>query len=107
MNTMNTTQYLAPGRFLDSDHANVIAFAKQNAGDTSDPRAAALRLYATVRDGIVYDPYVDLANPAYYRASGVLAAKQTFCIGKSRRPDSSAITAALTWRTYPACGARI
>ncbi|HJX11744.1 MAG TPA: transglutaminase family protein [Candidatus Binatia bacterium] len=83
MNTMEITQYLAPGRFLDSDNANVIAFAKQNAGDTSDPRAAALRLYAAVRDGIVYDPCVDLANPAYYRASGVLAAKQTFCIGKS------------------------
>ncbi len=83
MNTMDMTQYLAPGRFLDSDHANVIAFAKQHAGDTGDPRAAALRLYATVRDGIVYDPYVDLANPAYYRASGVLSAKRTFCIGKS------------------------
>ena len=83
MNTMDLTQYLAPGRFLDSDHPQVIAFAKQHAGDTSDARAAALRLYTTVRDGIIYDPYVDLANPAYYRASGVLAAKRTFCIGKS------------------------
>ena len=83
MNTMDLTQYLAPGRFLDSDHPQVIAFAKQHAGDTSDARTAALRLYATVRDGIIYDPYVDLANPAYYRASGVMAAKRTFCIGKS------------------------
>ena len=83
MNTMEMTQYLAPGLFLDSDHANVIAFAKQNAGDTSDARAAALRLYGAIRDGIIYDPYVDLANPVNYRASGVLAAGRAFCIGKS------------------------
>ena len=83
MNTMEMTQYLAPGRFLDSDHPQVIAYAKQHAGDTSDPRAAALRLYATVRDGIVYDPYVNFADPANYRASGVLASGRTFCIGKS------------------------
>jgi transglutaminase-like putative cysteine protease len=80
---MDMTPYLTAGTYIDSDNAQVIAFAKQNAGDTSDQRAAALRLYTTVRDGIVYDPYVDLANPAYYRASSVLAAKRTFCIGKS------------------------
>ena len=83
MNTMEMTQYLAPGLFLDSNHANVIAFAKQNAGDTSDPRAAVLRLYLAVRDGIAYDPYVSFADPANYRASGVLASGRTFCIGKA------------------------
>lgn len=80
---MDMTQYLAPGRFLDSDHASVIAFAKQNADDTGDQRAAALRIYAAVRDGIAYDPYVNFADPANYRASGVLASGRTFCIGKS------------------------
>lgn len=80
---MDMTPYLTAGTYIDSDSAPVIAYAKQATEGVSDQRAAALRLYATVRDGITYDPYVDLANPAYYRASGVLAAKRTFCIGKS------------------------
>ena len=83
MNTMDMTQYLAPGRFVDSDHAQVIAYAREHAGDTRDARAAALRLYSAIRDGIIYDPYVDLSDPANYRASGVLAAGRAFCIGKS------------------------
>jgi len=83
MNTTNLTQYLAPGRFVDSDHPQVIAYAKRHAGDLGDLRAAVLRLYAAVRDDIIYDPYVDLSDPANYRASGVLAAGRAFCIGKS------------------------
>jgi len=83
MHATNITQYLAPGRFIDSDHPQVIAYAKQHVGDLRDVRAAVLRLYATVRDGIIYDPYVDLSDPANYRASGVLAAARGFCIGKS------------------------
>ena len=80
---MDMTPYLSAGTYIDSDNAQVIAFAKQNAGDTGDPRAAVLRLYATVRDAIAYDPYVNFADPANYRASGVLASGRTFCIGKS------------------------
>jgi transglutaminase-like putative cysteine protease len=80
---MEMAPYLAPGKFLDSDHPQVIAYAKQHAGDTSDPLAATLRLYLAVRDGIIYDPYVDLSDPRNFRASGVLAAGRAFCIGKS------------------------
>lgn len=87
---MDMTPYLTAGSYIDSDAAPVIAFAKQASEGAADPRAAVLRLYAAVRDGIVYDPYVDLANPAYYRASGVLAAKRTFCIGKSALLAASA-----------------
>jgi len=83
MNKLDMTPYLAPGRFVDSDSPAVIAYAKQHAGDTSDARPAALRLYSAIRDGIIYDPYVDLADPANYRASGVLAAGRAFCVGKS------------------------
>jgi len=80
---MDMTQFLKAGRFVDSDHPQVITFAKQHAGDASDARTAALRLYGAIRDGIIYDPYVDLADPVNYRASGVLAAGRAFCIGKS------------------------
>ena len=87
---MDMTPYLSAGTYIDSDSAPVIAFAKQASEGASDQRAAALRLYATVRDSIVYDPYVNFADPANYRASGVLASGRTFCIGKSALLAASA-----------------
>lgn len=87
---MDMTPYLTAGTYIDSDKAQVIAFAKQATEGVSDQRAAALRLYATVRDSIVYDPYVNFADTANYRASGVLASGRTFCIGKSALLAASA-----------------
>ncbi len=80
---MEMAQLLAAGTFIDSDSPQVIAFAKQAAVGAGDERIAVLRLYSAVRDGITYDPYVNLADPANYRASGVLAAGRAFCIGKA------------------------
>ncbi len=80
---MDMTQFLAAGVFVDSDAPQVIAFAKQTTEGITDIGAATLRLYSKIRDGIVYDPYVNFADPANYRASGVLAAARGFCIGKS------------------------
>jgi transglutaminase-like putative cysteine protease len=80
---MDMTPYLSAGRYIDSDNAEVIAFAKKAGAGAGDPRAAVLRIYAAVRDGVVYDPYVSFADPANYRASGVLASGRTFCIGKA------------------------
>jgi transglutaminase-like putative cysteine protease len=87
---MDTAQYLAAGVFIDSDAPQVIAFAKQATAGARDQREAALRLYTAIRDGIIYDPYVDLANPSNYRASSVLAAGRAFCIGKSALLAASA-----------------
>ena len=70
---MDMAQYLAAGEFVDSDAPQVVAFAKDATQGESDADAAVLRLYAAVRDGIIYDPYVSLADPANYRASSVLA----------------------------------
>jgi len=83
MNTTDLSPYLAPGRFIDSDAPSVIAYAKEHSAGATGERDTALRLYHAVRDGIVYDPYVDLGDPVNYRASGVLAAGRAFCIGKS------------------------
>jgi transglutaminase-like putative cysteine protease len=87
---MDNAQFLSPGVFIDSGAPQVIAFAKRATADLTDPRAAILRLYGTVRDTIAYDPYVDLADPANYRASSVLAAGRGFCIGKSALLAASA-----------------
>lgn len=80
---MNMAQYLAAAIFIDSDNPTVTAFAQRTAAGTTDRRAAALRLYSTIRDAVIYDPYVNFADPANYRASSVLAAARAFCIGKA------------------------
>lgn len=87
---MDMAQFLAAGIFIDSDSPQVIAFAKQSIAGIIDPRAAILRLYSTVRDAIIYDPYVNFANPTNYRASGILAAGRGFCIGKAALLAASA-----------------
>jgi transglutaminase-like putative cysteine protease len=87
---MDMTQFLEAGRFVDSNHPAVIANAKQHSAGAKDERDAALRLYSAIRDGIIYDPYVDLADPDNYRASSVLAAARAFCIGKSALLAASA-----------------
>lgn len=82
MHQDETTAFLRPGQFIDSDHPAVIAFARQKAtGGSAHERALAL--YYAVRDDIKYDPYVDLSDPASFRASGVLAAGRGFCVGKA------------------------
>jgi transglutaminase-like putative cysteine protease len=76
-------EFLGPCRFIDSDQASVAAFAHEAAAGTRDPLDRVLRLFYAVRDGIRYDPYVDMADPANFRASAVLAARRGFCIGKA------------------------
>jgi transglutaminase-like putative cysteine protease len=76
-------EFLAPGRYIDSDAPSVVAFAQEAAGADDSALARVLRLYRAVRDGILYDPYVDMSDAANFRASGVLAAGRGFCIGKA------------------------
>lgn len=76
-------QYLSPGRFVDSDSPEVGAFARNATADASGDVDQVRRLYAAVRDGIIYDPYVNFADPVNFRASGVLAARRGFCVGKA------------------------
>lgn len=75
--------FLSAGRFIDSDSPGVVDFALAVAAGASGGFDGALRLYRAVRDDIVYDPYVDIADPTNYRASGVLEARRGFCVGKA------------------------
>jgi len=75
--------YLSPGRFIDSDSPNVVAFARATVADATGEIDKVQRLYHAIRDGIIYDPYVNFADPVNFRASGVLAAKRGFCVGKA------------------------
>src|SRR5580704_10035430 len=80
---MDRLDFLAAGDFIDSDAPRVIAFAQKATGDARGELDKVLRLYRAVRDGIIYDPYVDCAHPGNYRASSVLAVGRAFCIGKA------------------------
>jgi transglutaminase-like putative cysteine protease len=80
---MDRLDLRAAGEFIDSDAPRVVAFAQAATVDARGKLDKVLRLYRAVRDGIVYDPYVDCADAENYRASGVLAAGRAFCIGKA------------------------
>ncbi len=73
--------YTDPGDYIDAEHPDVIAFAAKHAG--TDDRETASKLYAAVRDGIRYQPYVDMADEETFRASSVLAAGYGYCVGKA------------------------
>jgi transglutaminase-like putative cysteine protease len=76
------SEYLAPGRYVDSGHPAVVAFARKNA-QGEDERQKAVSLYYAVRDEIRYNPFLDFADPQAYRASAVLEAGEGFCVGKA------------------------
>ena len=82
MNAQPHPATLAPTPFLDSDHPEVVSFARQHAqGSSARERAVALTL--AVRDGFRYDPYrIDL-TPAGMRASTVLAKGHGWCVPKA------------------------
>ena len=74
--------YLAPGRYIDSDHPAVREFAAAHAkGESEIERAVSL--YYAVRDGIRYNPFLDFSQDAAYRASSTLERGEGFCVGKS------------------------
>jgi transglutaminase-like putative cysteine protease len=76
------SQYLEPGRYIDSEHPAVASFAKTNSKGHSE-RERAVALYYAVRDKIRYNPFLDFTKADVFRASAVLEAGQGFCIGKA------------------------
>ena len=77
-------KYLTPTTIIDSDHPDIVEYARQTvsrAGD--DPVAQAVKLYYAVRDGIWYDPYYPFYLPEHYRASNILQSGRGFCISKA------------------------
>ncbi len=75
--------YLAPTEYIESDHPELVAFARRaSAGETTD-RERAVRLYYAVRDGFRYDPWAFSLEPKIFRASTTLASGSGFCIPKA------------------------
>ncbi|MCC7168497.1 MAG: transglutaminase domain-containing protein [Rhodospirillales bacterium] len=75
--------YTQSTHYIDSDHPDVIAFAKRLVGDATDPAEKAKRLYYGVRDEVAYDPYRDFEREDSFSASGALQLRKAFCVGKA------------------------
>ena len=90
-------QYLAPGRYVDSDHPAVIAFAGKHSSG-KDQRERAVSLYYAVRDAIRYNPFLDFSRPEAFQASAVLGADEGFCVGKAALLAACARAAAIPAR---------
>jgi len=76
-------EYLQPTAVIDSDHPDVIGFAKEAVGEATDPLEKARRLFYAVRDGIVYDPRTPFFLPEHYKASNVLKRGRGYCVPKA------------------------
>ncbi len=76
-------QYIQPSPTVDSDNPAVAEFARENSGNSTDPREKAISIYYAVRDGICYDPYtLDLSIDGL-RASTTLRVGRGWCVAKA------------------------
>ena len=75
--------YTDPADYIDSDHPAVERFARSSVAPDASDRTKASRLYTAVRNGIRYNPYVNMRVSETFRASSVLAAGVGYCVGKA------------------------
>ena len=75
--------FLAPSKFVDSDHPAVVAFTRQTVGDAKTDGEKASRLFRAVRDRLRYDPYAITRSPEDYVASRQLEKASAYCIPKA------------------------
>ena len=74
---------LAPSRFVDSEHRDIVAFAAATVGDARDDVTRAVRLYYAVRDGIRYNAYASSVHEDDLVASTCLKRGEGFCVAKA------------------------
>jgi len=80
---MNLKKYLQPTQYIESEHKDVIGFAKKITENITDPKSKAIKLFYAVRDQIAYDAYTFSLKPEKMKATHVLKAKKSFCIPKA------------------------
>ncbi|MBW2272390.1 MAG: transglutaminase family protein [Deltaproteobacteria bacterium] len=74
---------LAASPMLDWSHSEVAAFTREHHDPAAGAIERAVRLYYAVRDGIRYDPYTSGVTRETLRASAVLEAGRSWCVGKA------------------------
>lgn len=77
-----SSAFLAPGAYVDSDDADIVATARALAAGAASEQELVRRCFEFVRDAVSHS--VDArANPVTCRASDVLRHKTGFCYAKS------------------------
>lgn len=64
--------YTRPSGLIDSEHASIVAYAREH-GRGETPRELAVSLYYAIRDAFRYTPWNVYLEPEYFLASRVLA----------------------------------
>ena len=72
-----------PTPIIDSDHPDVVAFAREHAHGAQGEVEGAVRVYYAVRDGLRYNPYGATVTVDGLRASATLAAGKGWCVSKA------------------------
>jgi transglutaminase-like putative cysteine protease len=81
--TSGASEYLRPTPTVDSDHPDVVRWAADKAGSSSDEAERAVNLFYAVRDGFLYDPYRVELTVEGVRASTTLARERGWCVPKA------------------------
>jgi transglutaminase-like putative cysteine protease len=79
----NVEPYLAPTWFVNSDAPEIVELAREVVGTETDEIERARRLFYAVRDGIRYTAYNLKLERDAFRATGVLASGESWCVPKS------------------------
>jgi transglutaminase-like putative cysteine protease len=75
--------YLKSTPTIESEHPEIVAFAREKVGDARDPTDIAVRLYYAVRDGIRYNPYGAGVSVEGLKATTTLHSGEGWCVMKS------------------------
>jgi len=76
-------KYLEPTYFIDSEHPEVVEFARRNSEQGGSRIDNAVSLYYAVRDGIRYNPYSLESAKESMKASTVLDKGYGYCVAKA------------------------
>jgi len=76
-------EYLRPAKFMNSDHAAVIAYARKITRGIEDKTEIGIALYCAIRDGFKYNPYRMDLRPEGLKASNLLSRDHGYCIEKA------------------------
>ncbi|MEM7183840.1 MAG: transglutaminase-like domain-containing protein [Spirochaetota bacterium] len=75
--------YLQPGQYVDSNAAEVIAYAQDTIGTSKTDIEKSQKLYYRIRDEFRYNPYQIDLSPGGFKASNLLQKNNGYCIEKA------------------------
>ena len=80
---MKYEKYLRPGKFIDCDHPAVLDYAMAHVGTAVKDTDKAINFYYAVRDGIQYNPYMNVQSRTAYTASDAVLTGEGWCVPKA------------------------